>query len=241
MTDEATLVAAPVGYTTVSASRVTDSSGNLISNATISFQPCDYHGNWYAYCINNQGQAMWESVSTQVVNGAFSIVLADTQLTSPQNIFFNVRIIDNVSNTDLLGPKYLIQPTGSWWSFDNFIPNVPDLPPVLGALAGDVFFINFTVKEQEETTVDDLNKIMGWNYSPVPATPKNVGMIKSPVGTQYMLSRVPTSPMLIGLYYNGVLLLPVVHYTLVGQVFTLSFATSSGDNLYASYMASTAA
>jgi len=61
----------------------------------------------------------------------------------------------------------------------------------------------------------------------------------SPPGNTYTLSRTPWNAQLIGLWYNGLLLLPTASYTLVGRTITLTFSTGLGDNLYASYVAST--
>jgi len=119
------------GYTTVSASNLTDASGNKISNATISFQPCNSSGVPLSFQVNGSGQAIDTPITAQVSNGAFSVQLADTSLTNPKNIAYKVTVIDNTSGNNLLGPGYVIQPTGSAWSFDSFIPNLPGLPTLM--------------------------------------------------------------------------------------------------------------
>jgi hypothetical protein len=115
--------AAPAGFTAVSSSHVQDSSGAVVTNATIYFQPCDTQGKWMSYQVNGAGQAIWQATSAPVVNGAFSVDLADTSLTKPQNICYLTTIVDNVTGAQLLGPGYLIQPSGPSWNFDVFIPN----------------------------------------------------------------------------------------------------------------------
>jgi len=123
---------AAVGFTTVTGSHLTDSTGTLITNATIRFQPCDNNGNPISYQVDGNGQAMWEVVSAQVTNGVFTIQLADTSLTTPKWICFYVTVIDNVTGVNLLGPGYLIQPTGASWSFDTYQPSVPNITVVPG-------------------------------------------------------------------------------------------------------------
>jgi hypothetical protein len=120
------------GYTTVSASKLTDASGNPLNNATISFTPCSASGAPLSFQVGGQGQAISAPVSANVVNGAFTIQLADTSLTLPQNICFAVKIVSRLSTAgalaqQLLGPGYLIQPSGSTWDFDAFEPNLPTL------------------------------------------------------------------------------------------------------------------
>src|SRR5882762_6317195 len=119
-----------VGYTTVSGSNLTDSSGNKIVSATISFQPCNNNGVPLSFRVNGIGQAIALPVSARVTNGAFSIQLADSTLTQPLNIAYAVTVIDSVTGRSLLGPGYLIQPSGSTWSFDTYINNVPALSTV---------------------------------------------------------------------------------------------------------------
>ena len=113
------------GFTIVTATHVRDTTGKLIVNATIKFQPCDNQGRLTSYRIGGSGgQSSFQPVSTQVRNGIFSINLADTTMTMPVNIAFAVTVIDNATGNVLLGPKgYLIQPSGAEWDFDAFTPS----------------------------------------------------------------------------------------------------------------------
>ncbi|WP_446744305.1 hypothetical protein [Silvibacterium acidisoli] len=112
------------GYTTVSASALTDPAGNSLNGCTILFRPCNNNGSWISFQVNNAGQAVYQPVKAVVVNGGFSVQLADTALTSPVNIFYRVEIYD-AQGDQILGPGYLIQPTGATWDFDLFVPNTP--------------------------------------------------------------------------------------------------------------------
>lgn len=117
----------PTGYTTVSATNLCDATGSLIANATIYFKPVDNKGNPISFRVGstNNGQAVAEPVSTNVINGAFSIVLADMNLTAPINIGYAVTVIDNLTGNSLLGAGYgCVQwPTGTTFDFDTYAPN----------------------------------------------------------------------------------------------------------------------
>jgi hypothetical protein len=104
----------PLGYVSVYSENLQDSTGTKVASATISFTPTNNSGIPISYKVNGNGQASERPVTALVTNGAFTILLADTALTSPQNVCFNVTAIDNVTNRQLLGPGYsCIQPAGS--------------------------------------------------------------------------------------------------------------------------------
>ncbi|MBB6144712.1 hypothetical protein HNQ77_002668 [Silvibacterium bohemicum] len=126
---------APAGYVTVNGSHLTDSSGNPVVNGTISFAPVTSAGAAASFRVNGNGQAISSPVSATVTNGAFSLNLADTNLTAPQNVCFAVTVVDNVSGNQLLGPGYgCVQPsanttTSAWCAsgvcdFDQYQPNL---------------------------------------------------------------------------------------------------------------------
>lgn len=101
------------GFVLVCASSLTDSSGNLISNATVSFQPTDNNGNKISYRVGGHGQAIsWPSTAA-VTSGAFQIKVADTFSTSPQNICYAVTVTDNSTGNIQLSSGYgCVQPAG---------------------------------------------------------------------------------------------------------------------------------
>jgi hypothetical protein len=108
------LATVPLGYVLVSGSTLVDSTGTPVANATISFAPVSSTGAPISYRINGHGQSIQSPVTALVTSGAFSIQVADTALTSPVNVCFNVTVIDNVSGNSILGPGYgCVQPAGS--------------------------------------------------------------------------------------------------------------------------------
>lgn len=117
------------GYTQVSAEHLVDSSGGLVHDATIAFQPCDSTGMPLSFKTQPKGQAMCQPVKAHVVDGVFSVLLADTSTTSPLNIAYAVTVTDNQTGNALLGPGYLIQPTGATWDFDLFTPQTSSITP----------------------------------------------------------------------------------------------------------------
>lgn len=95
---------AQTGSVGVTGNYLQDAAGNVISNATICFAPTNTIGTPLAFRVNgNHGQAMSIPVCAQVTNGAFTLDLADTNLTTPQNVCFAVTVTDNNSGNVLLG------------------------------------------------------------------------------------------------------------------------------------------
>ncbi|MGB0123212.1 MAG: hypothetical protein WA419_12655 [Silvibacterium sp.] len=131
---------AQTGTVTVNGSNIVDSTGTPLANGTIYFVPVTNAGSPLSYRFNGKGQARSSPASANVVNGAFSLTLADTSLTSPTNVCFSVTVINNVSGQNVLGPGYgCVQPAynttspNNWCSsgscnFDNYIPRLPALP-----------------------------------------------------------------------------------------------------------------
>ena len=117
----------PTGLTTVSASNCVDSTGTKIASATAYFQPCNNFGFPMSFELGGGGQVSKQPVTATITNGVFSITLGDCLLAKPENVGYLVTIIDNNSGDQLLGPGYIIQPSGATWNFDTFIPNVPAL------------------------------------------------------------------------------------------------------------------
>lgn len=135
---------AQTGYVTVSASHLTDSTGTAITNATVAFAPTSNAGTPIGYRVNGAGQAITSPVTAAVTSGAFTITLADTNLTAPQNVCFSVTVTDNTSGNILLGgsgsgyscvqPAYSTTSPNAWCSagvcnFDNYYP--PATPGVV--------------------------------------------------------------------------------------------------------------
>jgi lysophospholipase L1-like esterase len=124
--------------TQVFASFMKDPSGNLLSSATIYFQPCTSTGAAasFRWGASQDGQSTSTPVSALVDNGSFSVLLADTSLTNPVNMAYSVSLVDNVTGKHLLGPGYVIQPSGYAWNFDQFVPNLAPNVTVQNGPAG---------------------------------------------------------------------------------------------------------
>jgi hypothetical protein len=137
----------PLGYVQVTGSNTTDSSGVKIANGTIAFAPVNSTGQAIGYQVNGQGHAITTPVTATVTAGAFSILLADTSLTVPQNVCFSVSVTDAATKKSVLGPGYTCyQPAGygapvtsgsctaasssagGSCNFDLVAPNIPSIP-----------------------------------------------------------------------------------------------------------------
>ena len=104
----------PIGYVTLAAVEVKDSTGTLLPSGTITFSPVTNNGQPISFQANGDGTTIDTPVSTLVTNGAFSIILADTSLTSPQNVCYAVQIKNNSNGKQILGPGYTcVQTAGS--------------------------------------------------------------------------------------------------------------------------------
>ncbi len=126
---------AQTGYTTVSAAHLQDATGTLLANATITFTPTNNAGGAISFRVGGAGgQSIGYPVSTLVTNGVFSISLADTTLTDPVNVCYAVTLTSNISGKALPFPGYnCIQPSGSTWNFDTYVPDsAPNAIVVVG-------------------------------------------------------------------------------------------------------------
>lgn len=104
----------PVGYVAVTGTHLQSSTGTLVANATISFAPVNNNGQALSYQVNGNGQSTNQPVTALVTAGAFTIQLADSTLTNPVNVCYNVTVTDNLTNKSILGGGYsCVQPAGS--------------------------------------------------------------------------------------------------------------------------------
>ncbi len=127
----------PAGFVTLTESSLLTSSGATANNATACAQISGSPTSIVPIAVRlTTGHTVVKSkVCANVVNGAFSLVLADTSQTQPQNVCYALTVIDNVSGRSLLDSGYnCVQPasTASWCAggvcnLDNYQPNQPAL------------------------------------------------------------------------------------------------------------------
>jgi hypothetical protein len=112
--------------------------------------------------------------------------------------------------------------------------------PPLQYTTADLFAISSSVSAQQPATLDQICAAMNWSVNkPIPPMSPTAQQMLAPPGYLYTLSRSAYGGALIGLYYNGILQLPSIHYTLTNRTIGLMFYTKAGDNLYALYVATT--
>ncbi len=134
------------GWIPITGSQLRDSSGALISNATITWSPVDGNGNPISFRSGGQnGQVIRTPVTVPVSNGGFAITLPDVSLCSPSNVGFSVTVTDLETGDVILGPAgyNCVQPsselyaaswcTASGGNFDQYTPNLPSVPIVFNA------------------------------------------------------------------------------------------------------------
>lgn len=126
----------PVGFIPVSAAKLFDSTGVIITNAQLCGQLIANSATGISVELSGGGHTTSAPVCTQVINGAFSINLPDVSTTQPQNACISITVVDNLTGTQLLGPGYsCVQPTstvsnwctGTVCKFDLYPPYLPNL------------------------------------------------------------------------------------------------------------------
>ncbi|MDP9039578.1 MAG: hypothetical protein M3O02_09950 [Acidobacteriota bacterium] len=124
------------GFTTITASRIQDGSGNFLVSGRVICVPVNSEGGEVSAISGGfHGPILDLPVTFLVSNGALTTDLygqpprlADTALTAPANIAYRISIVD-ASGRELQGPGYrLVQPTGTTWSLDTYVPNNPLIP-----------------------------------------------------------------------------------------------------------------
>lgn len=87
---------------------IIDSTGSPVQSGTLTFTPVDNNGNPISYRAGlvgesgGFGQVITQPVTATIVAGQFSLTIADTNYTQPQNVCFAVTAIDNVTGDSLL-------------------------------------------------------------------------------------------------------------------------------------------
>ncbi len=123
-------------YTTITASNIANTGGNPLSSGQIHFLPTNGKGAPVSARLPSGGQGLVSSVDCTIASGVITgsvnggvCKLADTSQTNPVNLCYTVTITDNKSGSTQSGPGYqCFQPTGTFTSFDAFIPNNIAIP-----------------------------------------------------------------------------------------------------------------
>ena len=176
--------------TQMTATNTVDASGSLLALGEYTFTPTDGHGNLQAFRFPSGGQGTTASISCLVVNGAITTTttgspcqLANTALTNPQNLCYQMAITDSSNSGALVRPvDNCVQPTGSTFSLDTFIPNNTTLPiqtltggnvtvtpaQVVSALSGQVLTGPLTLAADPSTPLQAATKKYADNASKTP-------------------------------------------------------------------------
>lgn len=161
---------------------------------------------------------------------------------TPAGTYYSVAIMDDKQNVVQSG---IYQFTGSGTIDLSSAPQVTPGPgggtiPPLQYVTSDLFAISSSVSAQTPATLDQIANAMNWSVNrPIPPMSPNAQQALAPPGYLYTLSRNCYGGALMGLYYNGNLQLPSIHYTITNRTIGLMYYTNAGDNLYALYVATT--
>jgi hypothetical protein len=171
------------------------------------------------------------------INGKFSQPIYGNDVISPPGTYYTLSVNDEENNR-VQTQAYKLTGTGSI-DISALPPYNPVNPiPALQFMATDFIAISSTVTSQAPATLDAIANAMNYNVNrPIPLQPQGNSSL-APPGYSYNLTRTPMSGAPLSLYYNGILQIPSIHYTITGRTIGLMFYTNSGDNLYAVYQAS---
>ena len=156
------LSAQTAGQVVVSSSHTTDATGAPVASATLTITPAANTGLPISF-RSPSGNVIVRPVQVNVVNGAWSVDLYDSALTTPANVCYSLSMTDNVTGRSLLGPGYAcLQPSGypaqvsgssSWCTaavnnvsscnFDNFAPNLAGIAVVQSGPPGPFGTLNW--------------------------------------------------------------------------------------------------
>jgi hypothetical protein len=188
-------------------------------------------------------------IAYSLADGTFDtglLLWGNDQITPLNQTFYCITIEDNKKNIVQSG---IYQFTGTQ-TID--LSNAQQVAPGIGVpplqfVTADIWIILPGLTQQQKADINDLIvKLTELGFvkptrpkpmPPIASMPTGYKALSAPPGNVYTLTRQPYNGQIIGLFYNGTLLLNPLHYSLSGQTITLTFDTAIGDNLCASYVA----
>jgi hypothetical protein len=218
-----------------------DQNGQPIPKAMLVITLCGY-GPILPKIIGTSMYAAVGPVEYTLIDGTTDtgIKLWGNDVIDPSGTFYSIAIVDNKRNVVQCG---MYQFTGAGTIDLSNAPQIVgpgNIIPPLQFVTQDLFAISNTVPTQQAATLDHIADVMGWSVNrPIPAMSPQGRSFLAPPGYLYTLSKSPYDGVLLGVYYNGVLQLPSIHYQMAQRTIALQFNTANGDNLYALYVAST--
>ena len=138
-------MSAPEGFTLITGSKFQSASGVPLANGRVVCTPVNNSGQTVSSIAGPGGMILVSPVTFLIVDGAITTdtlgnaaQLADCLLNNPSKMGYNVEVIDASTNAHVQGPGYTcVQPTGSTWSFDNYVPIQPALVTVQSGPSGE--------------------------------------------------------------------------------------------------------
>lgn len=114
-------------FTTFTASKIQDASGNLLASGQLCLTGVALNGQPIPFQAGGGGLVHTEPVCKAVTNGAVaSFPIANSTLTYPLNVAYQIVVTDNTTGAAVLnvGPTQI---TGFTWSLDSYQPNLAPL------------------------------------------------------------------------------------------------------------------
>lgn len=170
------------GFTTITASNIQDASGVKMASGRVVWFPLN------SFIPEDGGPVIRRAVIFLVVAGAITTDIhgndaqvADTNLTNPVNTGYRVQVLDE-NGIDVTPPGWTnVQPHGSSWSLDTFVPAQPEMAVLIvggggGGIGGPVAGITFI----DTVTAEHINLTFA---SGVMAITEGGADIGTPVGS----------------------------------------------------------
>ncbi len=118
-------------YTNIVAGSIADAGGGVLASGQMQFVPTDGNGKAISFRLPGGGAGLTTPVVCNVAGGVITgtCKLANTALTNPINVCYQVSIVDNVTGVVVRPSDACYQPTGAQDDFDSFVPNYLNLLP----------------------------------------------------------------------------------------------------------------
>jgi hypothetical protein len=116
-------VASAQNWTTVTATKISDLAGNMLSSGKLCFTATDANDKAISFRAGGGGQVVSKTICAAVVDGALSASLAipNPANTAPANVLYRIEVSDGYT-TVLRYTRVAILPGGSF-DFDAYTPN----------------------------------------------------------------------------------------------------------------------
>lgn len=225
-----------------------DTSGNAINRAKLIITLCNF-GATIPTVVGTSLLAKIGPIEYTLQNGTTpsgGIPLWGNDVITPVNATFYCITIEDDKHNIVQSGNYIFTGTGLIdLSNAQQIDSNMGMPP-MQFTTGDLFVILANTQGQQlRADINDIIAALTAQGYPPKARPKPMPAamptgsrsLRAAPGNTFVITRSAYNGQLMGLFYNGNMLINPLHYTFSGRTITLTFNAGLGDNLYAQYVA----